>query len=91
MPAKLVFDAPKRGKAPRHLADFDLAGRRDAVKELGLPAFRAAQLSKHHHRLGAGFNLGVEVKCHGVRIDFQNAVHQVRAAVHHGFDKPIVV
>ena len=48
MPAKLVFDAPKRGKAPRHLADFDLAGRRDAVKELGLPAFRAAQLSKHY-------------------------------------------
>jgi 23S rRNA (adenine2503-C2)-methyltransferase len=33
---------------PRHLADFDLAGRRAAVVELGEPAFRANQLSQHY-------------------------------------------
>jgi 23S rRNA (adenine2503-C2)-methyltransferase len=44
----LVFDAPKRGLPPRHLADLDEAGRRAAVAELGLPAFRADQLSRHY-------------------------------------------
>jgi 23S rRNA (adenine2503-C2)-methyltransferase len=44
----LVFDAPKRGLPPRHLADLDEAGRRAAVTELGLPAFRADQLSRHY-------------------------------------------
>lgn len=45
----LVFDAPKgRGKPPRHLADLDLAGRRELLAEAGLPAYRAAQLSNHY-------------------------------------------
>jgi 23S rRNA (adenine2503-C2)-methyltransferase len=44
----LVFDAPRRGLPPRHLADLDAAGRRAAVAELGLPAFRADQLSRHY-------------------------------------------
>ena len=44
----LVFDAPKRGLPPRHLADLDGAGRRAAVTELGLPAFRADQLARHY-------------------------------------------
>jgi len=44
----LVFDAPRRGLPPRHLADLDEAGRRAAVAELGLPAFRADQLSRHY-------------------------------------------
>jgi 23S rRNA (adenine2503-C2)-methyltransferase len=44
----LVFDAPKRGLPPRHLADLDEAGRRAAVADLGLPAFRADQLSRHY-------------------------------------------
>ncbi|MDT4909472.1 MAG: rRNA (adenine2503-C2)-methyltransferase [Pseudonocardiales bacterium] len=44
----LVFDAPKRGLPPRHLADLDEAGRRAAVTDLGLPAFRADQLSRHY-------------------------------------------
>jgi 23S rRNA (adenine2503-C2)-methyltransferase len=44
----LVFDAPKRGKPPVHLADLDEAGRRAAVEKLGLPAFRADQLSRHY-------------------------------------------
>jgi 23S rRNA (adenine2503-C2)-methyltransferase len=44
-------DAVRRGprtRAPRHLADLDVAGRRAAVSELGQPAFRADQLSRHY-------------------------------------------
>jgi 23S rRNA (adenine2503-C2)-methyltransferase len=45
----LVFDEPRgRRKPPRHLADLDAAGRRALVTELGLPGFRAAQLSRHY-------------------------------------------
>jgi 23S rRNA (adenine2503-C2)-methyltransferase len=44
----LVFDAPRRAKPPRHLADLDPAERRAAVVALGQPAFRAAQLSTHY-------------------------------------------
>jgi 23S rRNA (adenine2503-C2)-methyltransferase len=42
---------PTRRRAsmpPRHLADLDLAARRDAVVALGEPAFRAQQLSTHY-------------------------------------------
>ncbi len=44
----LVFDAPRRGLPPAHLADLDPAARRAAVAELGLPGFRADQLSRHY-------------------------------------------
>jgi 23S rRNA (adenine2503-C2)-methyltransferase len=44
----LVFDAPRRGTPPRHLADLSPRERRDAVGELGLPGFRADQLSRHY-------------------------------------------
>ncbi len=44
----LVFDAPKRALPPRHLADLDVAGRREAVVALGEKAFRAEQLSRHY-------------------------------------------
>jgi 23S rRNA (adenine2503-C2)-methyltransferase len=44
----LVFDAPKRGLPPRHLADLDAAGRRAAVAELGEKPFRADQLARHY-------------------------------------------
>jgi 23S rRNA (adenine2503-C2)-methyltransferase len=37
-----------RVKPPRHLADLDQAGRREAVTELGQPGFRADQLSRHY-------------------------------------------
>jgi 23S rRNA (adenine2503-C2)-methyltransferase len=37
-----------RQRPPRHLADLDAAGRRAAVAELGLPGFRADQLSRHY-------------------------------------------
>ncbi len=47
-PGQLTMTAPRRGKPPRHLADLDLAGRVEAAKELGLPGFRAKQLSTHY-------------------------------------------
>ena len=47
-PVRLVFDAPTVGMPPRHLADLDPAGRRDAVAELGEKAFRAEQLSRSY-------------------------------------------
>lgn len=46
---RLSFAVPvPKGKAPRHLADLDLAGRKQVLKEAGLPAFRADQLSRHY-------------------------------------------
>ncbi len=44
----LVFDAPRRGLPPTHLADLDTAGRREAVVDAGEPAYRADQLSRHY-------------------------------------------
>jgi 23S rRNA (adenine2503-C2)-methyltransferase len=44
----LQFASPKRGKPPVHLADLDPAGRAARLTELGLPAFRAKQLSTHY-------------------------------------------
>jgi 23S rRNA (adenine2503-C2)-methyltransferase len=46
----LVFDAPRRGKPPRHLADLSREEARAAVAGLGQPAFRADQLSRHFFR-----------------------------------------
>lgn len=50
----LTMAAPRRGKAPRHWADLSVVDRRAAIIALGLPRFRADQLSRHlfeHHRL----------------------------------------
>jgi 23S rRNA (adenine2503-C2)-methyltransferase len=44
----LVFEAPQRGRPPRHLADLTEAERRAAVAELGLPGYRADQLSRQY-------------------------------------------
>ncbi|QLQ11797.1 MAG: 23S rRNA (adenine(2503)-C(2))-methyltransferase RlmN [Nocardioidaceae bacterium] len=45
----LVFDEPRgRRRPPRHLADLDAAGRKELLTELGLPGFRAKQLSNHY-------------------------------------------
>ena len=44
----LVFDASRRGMPPSHLADLSRAQRREAVAALGLPAFRADQLSRQY-------------------------------------------
>jgi len=43
----LVFEAPRKGKAPTHWLDLTPDRRRDAVAALGLPKFRADQLSRH--------------------------------------------
>ena len=48
VPGQLTFNAPRRGKPPVHLADLDLAGRVEAMKERGYPGFRAKQLSTHY-------------------------------------------
>ena len=45
---QLVFKPARRGKPPLHLADFDMAGRKQFLKDAGYPAFRASQLSKHY-------------------------------------------
>jgi 23S rRNA (adenine2503-C2)-methyltransferase len=45
---QLVFEPPRRGKPPRHLADLDVTERRDAVTSIGEPAYRADQLSRHY-------------------------------------------
>ncbi len=47
-PGRLTFTAPRRAKPPRHLADLTPAQRADVVRELGLLAFRARQLSTHY-------------------------------------------
>ena len=45
----LVFDEPRgRKKPPRHLADLSAAERKELVTGLGLPGFRAKQLSTHY-------------------------------------------
>ena len=48
-PLPLVFDEPRgRRKPPRHLADLTADERADLAAELGLPRFRARQLSTHY-------------------------------------------
>jgi len=49
MAQQLMFDEPRPGRPPRHLADLDAAGRASAVAELGLPAFRAKQLAHQYY------------------------------------------
>ncbi len=46
-PGELTLVAPRRGKPPVHLLDLTVAERRAALIELGLPAFRADQVSRH--------------------------------------------
>ncbi|MBM3687108.1 MAG: 23S rRNA (adenine(2503)-C(2))-methyltransferase RlmN [Actinobacteria bacterium] len=48
VPGELTLEAPRRGRPPAHLADLDMAGRREAMIGLGLPAFRADQASRHY-------------------------------------------
>ncbi len=46
-PGELIFESPKRGKPPIHFLDLDQNGRKKAVSDLGLPGFRADQVSRH--------------------------------------------
>ena len=43
----LVFDAPARGRAPKHWLDLDQEERHGAMAAFGLPRFRADQISRH--------------------------------------------
>jgi len=43
----LRLGAPRRGRPPKHWADLDAAQRAEAIAELGLPRFRAGQLTRH--------------------------------------------
>ncbi len=47
-PGRLTFQAPRRGKPPRHLADLTPVERKAAVETLGHRGFRAKQLSTHY-------------------------------------------
>ena len=44
----LQFKSPRVKQPPTHLADLTLAERQAKLKEMGLPAFRAKQLSTHY-------------------------------------------
>lgn len=44
----LQFASPRVKQPPKHLADMALEERKERAKELGVPAFRAAQLSRHY-------------------------------------------
>ncbi len=43
----LALNAQRRGKPPLHWADLDAGQRAEAIAELGLPKFRAGQLTRH--------------------------------------------
>lgn len=47
-PGELQLRPARRGKAPAHLVDLGVDERIAAVQELGLPGFRAKQLSVHY-------------------------------------------
>lgn len=47
-PGQLQLRPARRGKPPAHLADLTLTERIAAVEEMGLPGFRAKQLSVHY-------------------------------------------
>jgi 23S rRNA (adenine2503-C2)-methyltransferase len=42
----LALDAPQRGRPPKHWADMEAEERAQVIAELGLPKFRAGQLSR---------------------------------------------
>jgi len=44
---EVILEAPRRGKPPLHLMDLSEDERRTAVADLGLPAYRADQASRH--------------------------------------------
>ncbi len=44
----LQFNEVKRGKPPVHLADLTIQERTERIKELGIPGFRAKQISTHY-------------------------------------------
>src|SRR3954447_9422479 len=49
-PVRPLLDlaTPRRGKPPRHFADLSMTERRAAMADVGLPAYRAKQLSTQY-------------------------------------------
>ncbi|MDO5502164.1 MAG: 23S rRNA (adenine(2503)-C(2))-methyltransferase RlmN [Actinomycetia bacterium] len=47
-PGELTFTAPRRGKAPTHLADLAMPERKQFLESLGHKGMRASQLSVHY-------------------------------------------
>jgi len=45
---QVTFSPPGNPMPPTHLADLDMPGRLEAVTALGLPGFRAKQISRHY-------------------------------------------
>jgi 23S rRNA (adenine2503-C2)-methyltransferase len=43
----LVLEAPRRGRPPTHWIDLTAEQRQTAIRELGLPKFRAGQVGRH--------------------------------------------
>ena len=78
--AMLFFDL---GQHPRGVGQAELLER--AVRQHAAPAV------KNHHGLGAGLDLAIQVRGHGVGIDVQHFVHQVGPLVQHGLDQAVVV
>lgn len=78
-----VFDVPKRGRAPKHWLDFDDAGRAAAVEALGLPKFRADQISRHvfdqlSHDVASWTDLPAKLRGELAEQLFPNLLTQVR-------------
>lgn len=48
-PIALQFSAPKRGMPPKHFADLNRDDMVEAVKDLGLPKFRADQIARQYY------------------------------------------
>lgn len=46
-PGELVFESPKRGKPPTHFLDLSVPQRKEALSAMGMPGFRADQISRH--------------------------------------------
>ena len=57
--------------------------------ELGISQHTAPAV-KDHHGLGARFDLCIEVSGHGIGVNRQDAVHEVRALVHQRLDQTVV-
>ncbi len=46
-PGELILESPRRPKPPLHWSDLSVAQRKEKIVELGLPGFRADQISRH--------------------------------------------
>lgn len=46
-PGELILETPRRPKPPLHWSDLSVAQRKEKIVELGLPGFRADQISRH--------------------------------------------